>query len=591
MPLYSPIRSGSSSGGAAPIFDVVLIVGQSNAVGFSGAASRDEALDFLDDQFWQWSIDGGGDDELAQKLIKCTNPPIFVESLYDPAVEYGPSPAVSMMRNVPQIDTNRQVVFVPCAVGGTSLYEDVWAFPDGALYLQAKQAATQVIEFLEDQGVVIGECTIYIAQGENEAARTPDVAPEDYADAYDDVVNGLKTIPHFENAIAIIGGMVPNWIEADDGTDQRLAIDLTHRQAAKRLENVRYIPGVRDSNNGGNHYDGPGYRGMGERAAAQLLAAREFRDTGELAVPTGLETLGPRLLFTAVEAGYYVFQHRSAGSSDAWTPIEYFPREYYAPGDTMSYVFTDLPGDADIRVAAASGGTIGEFSEIVTINWETIPAYLNRSDMTDVTDTGGLIDEVGATGTDPQPWTSTSGNEPTLTTWRGVPVVQTEVSDSFLASATSIPALAYTKFVTVYHRGFSGAGTYMTAAELFVDHLLRRVSDGSQKPQALINGGTAATATQDVDLERWYVVAEAYDPALPSNQYRIYVISVDDFETVATNASARTPRTGLLLNSENTSGAHGNQALYAEWGVFAAGLTQAQMLQVAQIALWNVRAV
>jgi hypothetical protein len=624
------VRSSGTTGGTGSPFlapvgvDIMIAAGQSNATGFGSSIEEntiDPIIDWDNGRIFQWSVDGGdnvvlrnvaghvldtnGDpydpeaDPLipvaydtidhtlyGNRLLPASEPLRWTGDTINWSIGFGPSPIMRFARNMLFFTpSDRIIVILPTAIPGSGLVTSKWDPVTGEAFAQTVAAANACVAFFEARGVDARVRYIYFGQGENSAQNIL-VAPSVYQITFDAALTGFRTqITNADEAILLVPQMVPNWIEADPGDEQRAAIDEIHRLAPSRLSHCWFLHGPRDSfKSDVIHYDADGCRTLGDRAFDKAIPAVAYREGVNFTVPTDLTVFGSRVSWTVPtsDAPLFAVDYRDAGSSDEWETIIYSPPHYYVAGDTVSYTFTDLTGDIEVRVAAAAYTATGPYCEPVTIEWQTIATPLVTLDVEDATVTGIDIDSVPSTGTDTTAWTSPADKEPTLSTWRGRPVMATEVLDSLLSSTVSIPAGSYTIEVLVNHLDFTGAGVYLTATEGFTDFLLWREAALSNTAEGGHNGDGAAVVGPAMTANRFHVITETYDAAAASDQLKIYLDGVlADSATVA----ARSVKTGMVINAVSTAGTAGNHALYADVRVWSSALDDDHIAQAAMIAL------
>jgi hypothetical protein len=247
-PVLGPLRDG---------YDVVAVLGQSNALGWGAGDDEPGAL-VPDPRIWQWPGSGPATDSVVPA----------VDPLVGPFTAAGVGPVMSFARAY-VADHDREVLIVQAAVGGTAFEpaEGMTWDPDvhGAVRNLYDEAVAQVRGALAE-----GEGNRLVAvlwvQGESDAGR---ISPEEYTDELVGLVEQLRR--DVGPAPFVVGQMVPEWIAADPA---RLAIDAVHRQLPFRVPDTVFVPGPTGMTNGPEdaiHYDARGQREQGRRMYAAWL--------------------------------------------------------------------------------------------------------------------------------------------------------------------------------------------------------------------------------------------------------------------------------------------------------------------------------
>ena len=591
--------------------DVILSVGQSNDVGFGGddlSSYIDPLVEWTNGRLWQWSADGGEDlvrrdatgavitdaggnplYDTADKAAYANTPLVLQEPLRVPRDNinwsrgYGPSPVARFARSLLFFTpADRHIFVISAGIPGSGLVGSGWA-RGGIHYNRAVATANACIAHFTLRGIDARLRVIDVGQGENEAQDTT-VTPAAYQAAFDAMLAGLRTdIANAAGAIVLVQQMVPDWIEADPGSEQRAAIDAVHRLAPVRLPRTWFVHGPRGAYKTGDaiHYAAGGSRALGDRAFLKLRAAIAAASGTPFTAPTGLAVLGTRLTWNvpSSDAPAFAVETRPAGSTGPFTRLVVSPADFHGPGEPVSHTFTALGGDIEARVAAIADGSPGPFSETVVVPWRVVPAPLSRLDLDHASLSGLRVSAVPSTGTDTAAWTAPTGREPLAATHRGRRVLRTD-ANAFLQNAASLPPGSYTIQVLVSHADFSGAGGHVSAADGFTDFLLWRQS--TQTPARVFggqNGDGALTTGPVLAAGRFYAFTLVLD--LSTGRQRLHVDGrlVDERPCATRNALA-----GLVLNATSGSGGGGNRASYAGLSVWSGALDEAQVAQEAMIA-------
>ncbi|WP_210482793.1 sialate O-acetylesterase [Microvirga antarctica] len=577
------------TGSAAPSqWLVILDEGQSNRAGMGGPASVDPVIDWMDDRIFQFSPDGGAvlvngtptaQPGYARQLVKAS------AVLRSPHGEtwiggLGPSPAMAFARAmVPYLPAGTNIVIIPCSVPGSGLVNSSWKAPDGELFLQAVSAATAFMTLYPDAELAY----ILTNQGENEAASST-VTPAEFEAAWYAKYAAYRTlIPNAASAAIIVGSMVPEWVEAGAGASppalHGAEIDLIHRLTPQRLDRAVYVAGPRNRFKPGDtiHYNADGGRELGRRMAEKARSTA-LTSNGSMSAPTSLQALGTTISWQVPtsDAPGFAIEHRPAGSTDAWSRIVVAPRDYYRPGDTLTYPLQGLSEANEVRVAGLMRDTSGPFSPSIVVTPAQLPTPWSDLDFAAATITGGRVVSVPSTGTDPTPWAAPANKQPLPGSVNGHAALQTSVGNSLLIGPT-LPLGSYTLFALVRHIDLAGGGTYFSTVEFFTRYLVWRGASVPTHVYASMNGNGAIVDSGPVLApDKWFAIAQVFDPAAAAgDELTLYVNGV----TVGQGAAAlwAPDTTGIVLNAiggttEGDGNQGGNNAVYGRVTVWTAAL-------------------
>ncbi|MET0788765.1 MAG: sialate O-acetylesterase [Cellulomonas sp.] len=232
-------------------YDVVAVLGQSNALGWGGGDDEPSA-DQVDPRIWQWPGSGPEKDT----VVPAADP------LIGPFTASGVGPAMSFARAYADAH-DREVLIVQAAVNGTGFvpaYGMTWD-PDlhGSVRNLYDEAVTQVRTALAEAAGNRLVAVLWV-QGESDVGR---LTPQAYADKLDETVGRLRA--DLGPAPFVVGQMVPEWVAADP---ERQAIDAVHQQTPARVTDAVFVPGPTGMTNGPAdeiHYDARGQREQGRR--------------------------------------------------------------------------------------------------------------------------------------------------------------------------------------------------------------------------------------------------------------------------------------------------------------------------------------
>lgn len=253
--------------------DVVVIAGQSNAVGYGIGPGVDPVSD---SRVWQWAING--------TAALAANPLAGPDSPYG---RYGAGLHFGITYANTYLATGRKVLLVPTAVMATGFSDSRWDVGDD-LYLQAIGLAANAVNSGRGNRLV----AIIWLQGETDARNGLD-AP-DYQNNLIALIRGFRSsIPTATvKTPFLIGGMVPEWM----ATMGKPAYDIAavHMTIPTIEPYCAYVGGPWGYNNGGQeviHYNAVGQAKLGDRYAAALATVGPLPSTSpaQLATVRGVD--------------------------------------------------------------------------------------------------------------------------------------------------------------------------------------------------------------------------------------------------------------------------------------------------------------
>jgi hypothetical protein len=283
----------------SPGYDVVVIMGQSNAQGAGIGSIEDMNLRVPG----LYQLAGSGPDE--GKIIEASDSLRHVDTWMTngkprvgPGMEFG--------RQLIAANPGRKVLLVPAAKGSTAMLEAIYdpkkpqthiwnPTPDGAveaklenLYMRAQSQVDAALDMTQGSKVV----AVIWAQGESDTGIITDrgqsqqaVATQQYQDRLLELIDGMNK--RYPGVPFLMGGMVPEWVAAQDKNfAAKQAIERFQRGVPSVRSNVSFVEGVPDQHVMAEpatgqeeellHYDADGAREMGKRYyAAYLLAAKK----------------------------------------------------------------------------------------------------------------------------------------------------------------------------------------------------------------------------------------------------------------------------------------------------------------------------
>jgi hypothetical protein len=357
----------------------VLLIGQSNCVGWD-ANAFDARLDYVPTGVMQYSPDGTGTAAYARQVVPASNPLLWPNSQ---SASFGVSSAghFAAWANVLGSEAGR-LVLIPAAVGGTALVGSRWAYPAGDLCAQAVSTARQ---FLAD---VPGSRIGYIVIVQGEADASAGVSGPAYQAAFDGLINGLRSIAGMQDAVVIVGGMVPEWVAERAAA---VVIAAVHAEAPLRLPRCIYVPGPTGANNS-VHYTAAGYRIAGRRWARKALTRSHLLDAPAApAVTVAGRTLS--VVIPATDCAAVEVDYRPIGGD--WTTVR-LPITYWEPGTVLSHAVPgELAAEARARAINHVGSTVSETLQVDAVTGDTASGLLARLNFEDSANLGA--NDVGAT--------------------------------------------------------------------------------------------------------------------------------------------------------------------------------------------------
>jgi hypothetical protein len=561
----------------------IIDEGQSNRVGFGGAGTVDPVIDWMDDRIFQFSPDGGlrvvgnvaqGTPAYAQKLIKASDP------LRHPAgeaghIDYlGPSPGMATARALlPYLPPGMNIVILPCAVGGTGLASGSWQV-GGTLFNQVVATANQFIAEVSDAKIGV------ILTGQGELDAITGVTGPYYQELFDAKYVGYRTmIPTAEDAMIVIGGMVPEWYSDPSRSPTGLAIDEVHRLTPMRLPRAFYVNAPHGMNREDViHLTADGCRVLGRDMADAAHSACLLSGGDLLDPPDNLEAIGATAVeFTvpATLAPLYAIETRPAGSEGAWTRVIYSPTENKRAGDRMQAPLPVITVPTEVRVASLTFQKEAFASAVITVDPPLIVPPWADLDFASATVSNGKVLSVPSVGTNATPWTAEATHEPTPVTDGGHAVMATTIGQSLIGPA--LPQGPFTALLRVKLTDFEAFGTFLTGKTAYTTLQLWRNS--TNKLHFGINGHGGAIVGPPINTGEWLIIGVSGDPgAAPEERLALYQNGL----LVAYNGSYPISSDffmdiGLRLNGMGNVQNGGNNGRYSAFKLWTSRLTDSTM--------------
>ena len=331
-------------------FDIVLCAGQSNMVGFGG--TRDTLIDFVDSRVYQF---GGYPSDAATYQVILNGADPLKMPLNDGALGPATAFAKAYANTIP---TNRRVLLVPVAIGGTSV-GGRWApgAPGGDLYEMAisqSNAAITKAKLFYPNSRFVGAIW---AQGESDSGSTQAA----YAATLKAVIAGFRTrITGAANSFFIIAGMVPEGGKA--------TIQAAHAQVAIETSRAWYVPGISGFTSDNLHYLAPGARIMGAAlglAVTPALAYFAVDNTAPTAATASVANGSPSVVSIAMSepldaasvpaaSAFLVGGHTVTNVTVSGSTISLTCSAPFANGEAARTLSYTQPGANNVRDLAAN---------------------------------------------------------------------------------------------------------------------------------------------------------------------------------------------------------------------------------------------
>lgn len=488
--LQGPAGSGGSGSGidATDVgFDIVLCAGQSN---MAGRGTYDALFDMADSRVWQFGCDSA-QTSYYRKVFAGTDPLHMAEGIATSKTGPGTAFARAYASTIP---TNRRVLLIPLAEGGTGLTAGAsnpkWTpgTPTGGVRYefaisQANLAITAA-QAIYPNSRVVG--TIWV-QGENDAVAS--VSQATYATALKDLIAGFRSrITGASSSWFIIGGMVPEQIAAYPTTYNPIV--AAHQQVATETDKCAYVAGPTGYAATGDiiHYKSDGSRILGARMALAVNAAKTYVGVGSTPVsatavsmngPTGGVVSVASTNFTvalspvsSTVSGTVVVTPSDGGGGGTFTPTT-VSLTTAAPSATFTYTPSATAGARTISVT--NNGGLTNPSNITYTSTASAPVDTTAPTLSSATGT--------KTGT-----TTASGS---VSTDEAGGTLYYLVSTSNTATAAAVKAGASQAVSTTGVQNVSLTG--LTASTTYYLHFLHRDAATTPNDSTVLTSGSFTT--------------------------------------------------------------------------------------------------
>lgn len=233
-------------------YDVVVLAGQSNMVGYSNETA-DPILDALHPQIFM--LERSGDGNHDKKVIAARLPLSHIAPQGDVSLGF------TLAKNYCAQYPDRRLILVPVARGSTGFNDGEWTVTTGANYTDAVARVNAVMAFGTGQKTMK---SIHWQQGEDDVSMTE----ASYGAALDAMIAGMRA--DFDGASSatpfICGGFAPNFNFSNYDQILDALQDLPNR-----VSNTGYVSTAGLSDRGDNiHFDAVSLRTLGERHFAKL---------------------------------------------------------------------------------------------------------------------------------------------------------------------------------------------------------------------------------------------------------------------------------------------------------------------------------
>jgi len=287
-------------------FDLILLAGQSNCEG--EGAGIDDYFDYEGGRILQYPPVGN----YQNQIVVAKEPLIHQGYGVAGKIGFGLSFAKSYVKTIP---SNRTVLLIPCALGGTGFQDNHWS-PGNSLFASAVSQTNTLLALSPFNRLI----AILWHQGENDVGMGHD----GYQTALIAMINAMRSqINGATNTPFVLGELAP----AFNNTDiYKAAITQAIKEIPSFLPYTWVTSGaglITESDN--IHYNAPSQRIFGGRYYQSLLSAQQNTLTAIPATPTNL-----------------VFSNITANSIQvSWTSSEFrWQLQYKASTDSS---FTNVP--------------------------------------------------------------------------------------------------------------------------------------------------------------------------------------------------------------------------------------------------------
>lgn len=285
-------------------YDIILLIGQSN---MAGRGTLDTSVEIADNRVWQF---GGKSSDGRYQTIFVGNDPLHnFEYVNTGQMSLG---TVACKTYASIRPSNRRVLMVPCANGGTPLYSGAanWSV-GGNLYLNAITQANAAITAALLQYPSSRFVGCFWHQGESDALAG--VTQSQYQIALTAAIAGYRAgITGAANSWFVIGGMVPEAIAGNPSGYNPIV--AAHQATALAVSKCVYVAGPSGYTGDSLHYNAAGCRIMGVRMALAVRTAQQYSAV-DVTAPTALS---PALVANATPT--FVDITMSEAMDTAYTP-------------------------------------------------------------------------------------------------------------------------------------------------------------------------------------------------------------------------------------------------------------------------------
>lgn len=561
---------GSGSGTGINVddvgYDIIGLAGQSGA---EGRGVIDALIELADPRVWQYGCTDGA----RNHTIFAGNDPNYNPTNITGMSGRGLNTQMSALTVASKVyasmrPSNRRVLYVPVAMGGTPLVGGtaLWAAgnPGNALYETAIGHINAAVISAKIQYPNSRYVGTFWHQGESDAIFG--VSQVNYVAGLKALIAGFRArITGATNSWLIIGGMVPEAIAASPGGYNPIV--AAHQQVASETAKCAYVAGPSSCTDDNLHYNATGCRILGPRMALAVPTAEA--NTGVAVPATGVTMSGPSGGVISVAStnftlgvtpaggtitGTVVVTPSDGGAGGTFTPTT---RSLTTAAPTGTFTYTPastgaktisvtnsggLTNPASITYTATASATVPGAPTIGTATAGdttasvafTAPASNGGSAITGYTATsspGGLtgtgatspISVIGLTNGTPYTFTVVANN--------GVgPSAASAASNSVTPASAGADLRARAGFTMLTEGGSTGAWTYDSTTET-----------GFNATGAIVNQGLALDALGSLEYTR------AINPNGNSDQFQICAV-------VGTAPLALAGRIMTLVNSSGGLG-------------------------------------
>lgn len=554
-------------------YDVLLVIGQSNAAGYN--TTQDPKLDFADPRVEAWGTTGP---YIDQKFVA-----------YDPDPSTGAGTGISFSIPfakwyVSAIPSNRKVLIVNAAVGGSQLVDSAWDTPNGVFYLNAVARTNAAIAALPHTRLA----AMLWLQGESDAVSK--ISNERYTARLDLLIAALRAnITAAAEVPFLIASMLDIWRLqpelASNNTVTVAEVDEIHQAhitTPYRVPLCAYVegttgPAARSADF--IHYSAAGQRENGKRLLFTAMPAALINTAGSLNAPAlpgnfSVSTVASGSVsfgWSAVSnAGLYELDYKPASSS-TWVPATRRSK----PGAQVNGLVNGTAYEFRLRAVNHGGASAYTVLGATPVGTGNDEAWSRIRASSVILDNAGLVQIATDVSNHARDWVQSLaagrfqlGTVGTLTVLKMTPTT---------ALQTALPSAngSYTKMCLVHHDAISapGVNNYMSGYQNNNDcHLFWRINTTAMQAAHNTTNSNLTCSTALV-ASKWYMLVLTYDANSAAMNFYVNGSAVG-----SASVSVKPSTATFWLGGISVTPAGGATANCLEAAVWNTALSPAQVL-------------